>query len=168
MSVYRNLFARSYQHYITRHHLVDGQLEGLSVPLNAGGLGLKTHELFDGLARAPFGDSLQILAHQDERDNGRRRLVVHMNRPGRQELREKGSHDRIAVGGAGTEHHERVHVRRTVPQGRPARTVEAQARPELHDRRQDEGEIEDRLHRHYTHELSVQRRNQHRNHHQQD
>ena len=108
-------------------------------------------EPLDRLGRAALRLRLEVLAEQDQRDDGRRRLVVHVDRLGRQHLRQERRHERVAVGGRRAERDERVHVGRAVARRRPAGLVEAPARPELHGRAEREHDEPERLHRDERH-----------------
>jgi hypothetical protein len=101
-----------------------------------------------------FGRRLHPPAGEDEGEDDQRRLEVDVQRqaPPLGGGRPQGDEGAVAVGDAGAERDQRVHVRRAVPGGGPRGAVDVAAGPELHDG----GDDEDRRHQ-PVHRVEVER-----------
>src|SRR5215208_4806302 len=146
-AVDRHLLTGPHQEQITDLDLLDWNVHVLARALpthDASGPGLEPRELLYGLVGAAFGPGLEQAPEQDERDDERRGVEVHISLP-RQQSRRVRRHSAVEVGGAGPQGHERVHVGLPVPQSGPRSLVEAPSCPELHRRGEgEEAEVEQR------------------------
>ena len=132
LAVDRNGVARPHDEVAARRQPGDRHLLQPPFPLDPGGRRLQTQQCFDRRAGACLGPGLEQLAKQDQRDDRRRRLEVHMMvRQAR-----RGHHRTEQPGDAGAEGDQDVHVGRAAPERRPGATIEAPADPELDRRRQ--------------------------------
>mmetsp|Transcript_20189 Transcript_20189/g.56810 ORF Transcript_20189/g.56810 Transcript_20189/m.56810 type:complete len:524 (-) Transcript_20189:474-2045(-) len=96
------------------------------------GLRAQGHELLQGLARAPLGHGLEVLAQKDECDEHNRHVKENGDVVRGAELPHYDGHARVCVRHAGGQAHQYVHVGGSVAQGFVRTRVEATADPELH------------------------------------
>ncbi len=144
--------------------MLDSNLDRFTVADDTRRLRLQAHQLPDRLARSSAGDRLEILAEQDQRDDGCRCLEVDMRCAGWKQLGNERRDDRIAERGACSDHHECVHIGTAMAHCCKTCPVEPEAGTELDDRGKREQEIVERLHRNDSHQPVLDRGDHHRDH----
>ena len=125
---------------VTRHHLLDRDLDFLSVADDAGRLRLQADELADGLAGAGLRARLEQAAEEDEREDDADRLVVDLAEVLREGIGRDGHDQAVGERRDRAERDQRVHVGRAVAQGEPAGAMDRPARVDHH--RRDERQLE--------------------------
>ena len=144
-AVGRNALARTDQHDVADAHVVDIDVDGRAVALDARGLRLKTRQRADRLGGAALGARLQKAAEQNQRDDDDRGFVIDIDRAFGKEMRQEGRDHRIEIGAERARRDQRVHVRLAAQQRRNALDEEDEAGAEENDRGAKEGDLADHV-----------------------
>src|SRR5262249_32942009 len=112
--------------------VIDRHVDFAAVALDAGRLGPQADERPDRPASPRRGPSLEQVPEQDQRDDGRRDLVVDAAGAvyGVEPLRKQGRGETVEVRGEGADRDEGVHVRGAMPGGHPRPKQYVAAGPE--------------------------------------
>ena len=134
--VERRFLARPHENRLADRHLGHANRFGSPFAHHHGRWRGQVEQLADGAAGATFGSGFEILAQGDEHQN---QAAVHEEHAVGRELVGPGERrDPGAVGGAGAERHERVHVRAAVPGTLPSANPKRPAQVDLQRRCQGE------------------------------
>jgi len=131
LAIDRHALAGAHHEDIARHQGIDGDLDPLTVALDARRLRLQLDQRFDRFGSPCLGARLEQLAEQHHGDDGRAALEINVLIES-----EQRDHRRESPGHAGAERNQHIHVGAPTAQGLPGAIVEAPADPELNRRRQ--------------------------------
>ena len=138
IAVHRDPFTGPGVDQVTGDNLVQWQFHHHAAPFHPRHLWGQPHQPADRGTGAPLGPRLQRAAQQDQHHDHGRRLEIHRSGAAGQKSGRKGGYHRIAVSRRCSQCHKAVHVGGSPQQGRVALAVKAVARPDQHNRGQDE------------------------------
>src|SRR5215212_10959305 len=136
--VHRHLLPRPDDQDVPDHDILYRNVYLLAAAHDARRFRPQPGELLYGLVGASLRPGLEQAPQQDQGDDERRGVEVHVGPPGREEPRRQGGHSAVEVGCAGAHDHKRVHVRLPVPERPPSPPVEPPSGPELYRGREHE------------------------------
>ena len=137
-AVHRQPFARAHHHQFAALHLGQRQVGVNAVAAHPGRVRPQALQRADGLGGLATRAGFQPLAQEHQGDDDSRTFEVQLS--GMVSVRSPAMQPQHvhaqAIGRAGAQRHQQVHVAGTCPHRAPARLVEACAQPELHRRGQ--------------------------------